>query len=186
MSLLLQNGGRFQQSQPLLAVFLDPAAEFLRGAPIPRGTLLASVPAAVQERAAILLTAGTTQSRATARYLTAHAGSRFGVGHAAAVADPSATALAGVDRYETAAQVANTFFAAPGMVGIASGATFADALTGGPMLGAARRPMLLVPPSGALPPMVMTYLRRHANALMVFGGTKAVHAEMLAQATSVR
>jgi putative cell wall-binding protein len=146
---------------------------------------VAAVPAAVHEHAAILLTAGTAQSGATARYLAAHAGSRFGIGHAATIADPRATALAGADRYETAAHVANMFFATPDVVGIASGATFADALTGGPMLGTARRPMLLVPPDGALPAMVTSYLRRaSANALLVFGGTNAVQAEMLAQATS--
>ena len=42
-----------------------------------------------------------------------------------------AVAIAGADRFATGAMVAERFFSAPAFVGIASGETFPDALSGG-------------------------------------------------------
>jgi putative cell wall-binding protein len=61
--------------------------------------------------AAVLLTAGSTMPSETAQWLAAHPPSkRFAVGGAAAAADPGATKIAGQDRYDTAALVAEQFF----------------------------------------------------------------------------
>jgi putative cell wall-binding protein len=72
--------------------------------------------------------------------------------------------------------VAKHFFAAPRMIGLVSGATFADALSGGPLLGRFGGPMLLTTP-GELSPVVLDYLNRYRSQiddLMVLGGERAV------------
>ncbi|MGN6331989.1 MAG: S8 family serine peptidase [Motilibacteraceae bacterium] len=107
---------------------------------------------------AVMLTAGAVPVSATTDYLAAHPGDHYAVGGSAAVADPAAEPVMGADRYGTAAAVATRFFPAPAAVTVASGAGFADALSGGPLAAALGGPLLLVRPSGALPPDVETYL----------------------------
>jgi putative cell wall-binding protein len=105
---------------------------------------VAAGPAAVAQGAAILLTDSSHQHADSASYLAAHPGdTRIAVGGPAAAADPGATKkIVGADRYETAAMVAQAFFPAAAVVGIA--ATTADALTGGVALALVSGPMLLV------------------------------------------
>ena len=92
------------------------------------------------------------QAAETTAYLAAHTGgSHFALGGPAAAADPSAVAISGDDRYQTAAQVAETFFHTPDVAGIATGINFPDALAAGPDLASKDAPLLLVPPSGVLP-----------------------------------
>ena len=82
----------------------------------------------------------------------------------------------GGDRYATAVKVARAFFSAPGTAGIASGATFPDALSAGPTLAAAAAPLLLAAPT-ALPAVVATYLhdvRSSAKVVHLLGGTSAL------------
>ncbi len=77
---------------------------------------LAGGPAAIKAGAAILLTNGSTPG-ARRRPRTSprtRAGRIIALGGPAAAADPAATAISGADRYETAAQVAETFFHTPG------------------------------------------------------------------------
>ena len=60
----------------------------------------------------------------------------------------------------------------------------ADALAAGPVAGAAGEPVLLVPPTGALPEPVTSYLTTHAagiTAVRAFGGATAVSAGVLAE-----
>lgn len=139
---------------------------------------LAAGPAAVKTSGAILLTAGSQQSPATAAYLAAHsAGPRYALGGPAAAADPSAQAFIGTDRYDTAAQVADQFFPAATTVGIATGQAFPDALSAGYNLGAKQAPLLLVPAAGALPAPVTTEVLfdfATARDAIVFGGAAAV------------
>jgi putative cell wall-binding protein len=139
---------------------------------------LAGGPAAIEDGAAILLTNGKVQAAETKAYLAAHSGgSHFALGGPAAAADPSAVAIAGSDRYQTAADVAETFFHTPDVAGIATGTNFPDALAAGPDLAAKDAPLLLVPPTGVLPPATTSQLLKYAQTLrtgLIFGGTASV------------
>ncbi len=138
---------------------------------------LSAVPAAVANHGAILLTDGAFPASVTTAYLTAHATTRYAIGGPAAYADPSAIGIAGADRYATSDAVALAFFPDTTGVSVASAATFPDALAAGPVAGIAQNPVLLVPPSGALPEPVTGYLTTHAGsitAVHAFGGTSAI------------
>ena len=138
--------------------------------------------AAGQISAAVLLTNGTSQSPATAQYLQAHPGGlHVAVGGAAAQADPTANAVAGQDRYQTAALVAQGFFQnGPAVAGFASGAAFPDALSGGANMGSRGGPLLLVPPTGPLPSSVSQYLSQTKSVIggFIYGGTAAVGSDV--------
>ncbi len=111
--------------------------------------------------------------KATSDYLAAHPGTMFAVGGPAAKAAPSATALAGDDRYGTAAAVATRFFTDPTTVGVATGTNFPDALTGGAQLARIGAPLLLTDP-GVLPKPTSTYLAANKASITtahLFGGT---------------
>jgi putative cell wall-binding protein len=138
---------------------------------------LSAVPAAVATHGVILLTAGGKLSSATSNYLAAHRGIHYAVGGPAAVADPSATALVGADRYATSQAVAAAIFPNAEGVAVASGMSFPDALAGGPVAGKAQQPMLLVPATGTLPEPDAGYLSTRdgrVTSVRVFGGNAAV------------
>jgi len=138
---------------------------------------LSAVPAAVATHGVILLTDGSAEASATSAYLTAHATSRYAVGGPAALADPSAIAIAGADRYATSDAVALAFFPTTNGVSVASGANYPDALAAGPVAGEANQPVLLVPGTGALPEPITSYLTTHAGGIAsvrAFGGVTAV------------
>lgn len=139
---------------------------------------LAAGAAAAKIGAAILLTVDTAQAGPTADYLAAHPGdSRFAIGSQAATADPGATAVVGLDRYQTSAKVAAQFFTAPSVVAGALGTTFPDALPGGAHIGAKGGPLLLVLPSAPLPPDVQGYLSANHTTIAsgyVYGGTSVL------------
>lgn len=148
---------------------------------------LSAVPAAVLTHGAILLTDGASQDPTTGAYLAAHPGDvRYAIGgmFAAAGADPTATAIFGQDLYDTSAAVALKFFPSATALGAATGANFPDALAAGPGLGRASAPMLLVPPTGALPGSVALYLAlvgSKVNRGTLFGGVLAVSDQVLAE-----
>ncbi len=148
---------------------------------------LSAVPAAIKLHGAILLTDGPVQSPETAAYLAAHPeDTRYAIGGplAAAGADPGATAVYGTDLYDTSAAVAQTFFPAPSVLGAATGATFPDALAGGPVLGRKGGPLLLVAPAGPLPSAVLAYLGAVGAGVttgLLFGGPLAVSDQVLAE-----
>ena len=132
--------------------------------------------AATKASAVVLLTNGSLMSSPTSSYLAAHASAVYAVGGPAAAADPNATAIVGADRYRTAVAVAQKFFADPSAVGIASGAGFPDALSGGVLLARAGGPLLLAAPTG-LPAGVAAYVsavKGTATTVHLFGGTAAL------------
>ncbi|MGH9069406.1 MAG: cell wall-binding repeat-containing protein [Acidimicrobiales bacterium] len=137
-----------------------------------------SAAAAMPGGGAVLLTNGRHQGSATSGYLSGKGSlTRYAVGGPAAAADPGATALAGSDRLATAVSVARRFYPSPAVAGLADGATFADALTAGPLLAREKAPLLLVNPTGALPAPVAAYLAAHrptVKAVQVFGGSVRV------------
>lgn len=137
---------------------------------------LAAGPAATKAAGAVLLTDGSVMPAETSAYLATHHGTVDAVGGPAAAADPSATPLVGTDRYGTAIAVAHQFFSSPPTVGVASGATFADALAGGALLARTGGPLLLSDPS-VLPAATRSYLTANAPTLItasIFGGPSAL------------
>jgi hypothetical protein len=147
---------------------------------------LAAGPAAAVSNGAILLTAGTRQSDATAAYLSDIAGvRRIAIGGAAAEADRGATAVVGADRYATATEVARRFFPDRAVIGIATGDNFADGMTGGAFVAAAHAPLLLVRPT-LVPASVLDYLHETAgvvDGVLVFGGTDAISSAVVDELT---
>jgi len=134
--------------------------------------------AAAHMAGVVVLTDGSSMPPATASYLTAHPlVSRFALGGPAAAADPSATPVVGVDRYDTSAKVARRFFNLPSLVGLASGVGFLDSLSGGAHIALRGGPLLLVLPS-ELPGPVQTYLSDNRDAIaggFLYGGPVAVN-----------
>jgi putative cell wall-binding protein len=148
---------------------------------------LAGGPAAIKTGGVILLTNGVTQSTETAAYLAAHpGGTHYALGGPAAKADPSATSLAGDDRFWTSATVAETFFQTATTVGVATGLNFPDALAAGSDLAAKGAPLLLAPGTGALPDAIATELFTRSfggtsTNVILFGGTASVSDDMASQ-----
>lgn len=141
---------------------------------------LAGGTAAAKVGGVLLLTNGSTMPDASAQYLAEHATAPvYALGGPAAGAAPSATALVGTDRYDTAVKVAKAFFTAPSGVSVASGVVFADALAGGADAAAQGWPLLITRPA-AFPQVAAQYVTAtptivHAD---VYGGTGAVQANV--------
>jgi hypothetical protein len=146
---------------------------------------LSAVPAAIALHGAILLTDGNVQAPETATYLEqAHPSTRYTIGGslAAGGADPGALNVSGADAFATSAAVASRFFPAATTFGVATGATFPDALAGGGYMGTVNGPMLLVNPTAPLPAAIAAYLAagaaRFSNGT-IFGGPLAVNDSVL-------
>ncbi len=139
---------------------------------------LAAGPAATKAQGAVLLTDGSFMPAETSAYLATHHGTVDAVGGPASGADPSAFPLVGTDRYGTAIAVAHQFWSSPPTIGVASGATFADALAGGSLLARTGGPLLLSDPS-VLPASTSSYLAANAASVVtasIFGGPSALSA----------
>ena len=97
----------------------------------------------------------------------------------AAVADaatwsPGYSRFAGADRYATAVE-ASKLPNYDGVVFVASGTNFPDALAAGPAAAATHGPVLLVPRTGTLPTVVSRRLKELApDVIVVMGGTGAI------------
>lgn len=134
---------------------------------------------------AVLLTEDGVQAPPTAAYLTAHPPTkRYGVGAQAASADPGATPVAGVDRYDTAARVADLYPFSPPAFGAALGTNYPDALGGGAHIAAKAGPLLLVAGSGPLPAPTQAWLVKHGASIArgyLYGGTAAVGDDVAAE-----
>lgn len=132
--------------------------------------------AAAKTDGVVLLTKGTSLPTTTSAYLTAHGETVYAVGGPAAAAKSNAIPLVGADRYATSVAVAKKFFPNPSSVGVASGALYADALSGGALLARAGVPLVLAAP-GSLPTDIGTYLRSvksSATSAHLFGGSDAL------------
>jgi hypothetical protein len=146
---------------------------------------LSAVPAAIATHGAILLTAGNVQAPETAAYLSAfHPSVRYTIGGslAAGGADPGAINVSGADLFATSAAVAARFFPAATVFGVATGASFQDALSGGGYMGTVGGPMLLVNPTAPLPAAIATYLALGLGRFTggtIFGGPLAVDNSVL-------
>jgi hypothetical protein len=135
----------------------------------------------------VVLTNGNTMPASTESYLEGKANSGqlhylAAVGGAANNALKAAKwsgydALVGTDRYQTSYMVAHEIFGAFGAVGVATGVTWPDSLSGGALMGNRQGPLLLVNPVTGLSPADNALIdanRGAANWAFVFGGTKAL------------
>jgi phosphatidylinositol-3-phosphatase len=167
------------------------AADFPTGSPVYVATgvdfpdALAATAAAAAQHAAILLTEPNAIPAATAQALTAlHPSSVTVVGGtsvvSAAVASqltayaPKVTRVSGADRYATAVAIATTEFPSATSVFLASGATFADALTGGPVAGAHGSPLLLASPTCLPSPTAKQVSSSQPSRVTLLGGAAAL------------
>ncbi len=142
---------------------------------------LAAGPAAAHIDGVVLLTDGSVLPAAVQAYLNAHPGTVYAVGGPAVAADPAAIALTGADRYATAVAVA-TLFSGPTTLGVASGTTFADALSGGAFLAHDDGPLLLSSPM-TLPASTTRYLGTAKTTVLtstLFGGPMALSSAVAA------
>ena len=141
----------------------------------------AALRAGGSELAAVILTSGEDIPPETAAYLASRTDdpTTIAIGGGAAAAFPDVEALVGATRFETAVMVAERFFEDAEIVGLATGVNFADALTGGAIIGRADigpGPMLLTDRTD-LPDVVADYLAAHLDTIetvLIFGGTAAV------------
>jgi hypothetical protein len=138
---------------------------------------VAAGPAAAHVHAAVLLTNGSSLPTADAAYLAAHGGIVYGIGAAGHAADPAAIPVFGVgSSSSTSTAVAEKFFPAPTAVGVATSASFPDALAGGAQVAHLGGPLLLNAP-GAVDNQVAGYLTAHSPTITrarVYGGTNSV------------
>jgi len=105
----------------------------------------------------------------------------------AVIGEVSTTRLSGADRYATAAAISRAAFpgTGPRTVYIASGASFADALSVGPVVAKNHASLLLTAPS-SLPSVTRTELSRlHPARIVVVGGAGAVSEQVLTQLRSL-
>src|SRR5450432_672640 len=148
---------------------------------------LSAGPAAASKGGSVLLTASTVLPPEVSTYLAGLTSPTvYAVGQAAHVADPSASAIVGGDRYATAALVASQFFASPTLVGIATGANFPDALAGGAYMGLAGGPVLLTGPNVLQSADGLFIGQDHATLTQafLFGGTVTLSALIAGQASA--
>jgi putative cell wall-binding protein len=99
--------------------------------------------------------------------------------------EPVVHRIAGPDRYATAVALLDSAAEAPppgGLLVLASGGAFPDALAGGPVAGANDGPLLLVPSVGTVPSAVLERVGRLDPAVVVvMGGTAAVSDGVVSQ-----
>jgi len=129
------------------------------------------------EDIAIVLTAAETLPPETSAYLDSRPQTtRYGVGGPASAAVPGSIPLVGATRFETAVLVAEEFFDAPALVGIARAREFADALSGGADIGRDGGPILLSE-TEVLADSVRVYLEANAASIdevRIYGGGEAI------------
>jgi hypothetical protein len=132
--------------------------------------------------AVVVLTANETMPSATNSYLNGlEAGANppviVGIGGSATQAlGPTGFGIVGNDRYETAEQVADFFFAGAHVFGVATGTNFPDALSGGALLATLGGPLLLTPPTTPNP-TVRSYVSQNSASYFaeaIFGGSAIV------------
>lgn len=147
--------------------------------------VLAAGPAAVAQRAPILLSDHGSLSPATIAEIQRLAPERIViVGGTAAVSDAVRTQLrglasaverlAGADRYGTAAAVAATFETGVGVVRVATGRSFADGLVAGAASAQSPGPVLLTDGTSLSEETRLQLMRLSADVIHVVGGSAAV------------
>ena len=152
---------------------------------------LAAGPLGAVENSPIVLSDDTVLDPTTAQFVLSHGAIEAVGGQANKAVGALSTAgktvkqLAGGDRYATgaavAAQVSTVTGHVPTQIGIASGMTFPDALTGGAFAANAGMPLLLTDPAVVPTPTADTLIRwaSQLTAVTIFGGPGAVNGTAL-------
>ncbi|WP_434810614.1 cell wall-binding repeat-containing protein [Microbacterium sp. bgisy189] len=147
---------------------------------------LAGAAAAGTRNAPVLLTEADALPAATAKELARlQPKSIVVLGGTAAVADAVVAAasryttgpvkrIAGADRYETSALVANTFAPGISVAYVAAGSTFPDALAGAAAAGTRNAPVLLATRAGIPDPTAKALTTLKPKSIVVLGGTSAI------------
>lgn len=174
----LSGNDRYETAVAIANRIGTPAEIFVTtGANFPDALGAGAAAAAQATTAVVVLTNGESMPASTAGYLASHGAARkWAIGAQAAAAAPSATRIAGANRYETSQLVAERFFNRPTFVGVASGINFPDALAGGPHAARRGAPLLLSPPDG-LPGPVRAYLEARRDTIgggVLYGGNTAL------------
>lgn len=148
---------------------------------------LSATAAAAAQHAAIVLTSPTVLPTAAIAALTqlqptsitivgGTAAVSAGVASQLGAYSSSVVRIAGADRYATAAAIAANAFPSATGVFLATGASFADALTGGPVAGTAGQPLLLAT-SACLPEATYTEVNGlNPDTVTLLGGTASLGA----------
>jgi putative cell wall-binding protein len=131
----------------------------------------------------VLLTSGSTMPDATAGYLADDETDHTAIGMPAATAAGGARSITGSNPSDLSAKVADALAPIHGAVAVASQASFADALAGGPHIASLGGPLLLTDPQ------TLSTATRDAIAgakdslreVVVYGGTAAVSAAVIDQ-----
>jgi spore germination protein YaaH/putative cell wall-binding protein len=179
------------------------AAAFAPGAPVAYVATGASFPDALaggvaagrQKGPVLLVTRGSVPSATAGELARLKPGRIVVLGGTGVITDAVATALrsyatsgtvtrlAGVDRYATAiaVSVATTANDGPRTVYVATGATFADGLSGTPPAARANGPLLILP-NGSLTASIAAELRRlNPPRIIILGGTSAISSTLAAE-----
>lgn len=181
----LSGGDRYATSVAISkSTFAKPAGVFLAaGTNFPDA--LSAGPAAAKSGAPVLLTAPTSLPAATASELRrTQPATVYVLGGTASVSNAVATAagnyagkvirLGGDNRYETSVAVSRRFWSTSNVVYLATGAGYADALSGGPLAAKNGAPVLLSA-SKTLPAVINTELRRlKPTKVVLLGGTASL------------
>ncbi|MYS78797.1 cell wall-binding repeat-containing protein [Embleya scabrispora] len=147
---------------------------------------LSAGPAAANLDAVVLLTDGGSLPASVRTYLAQHPSADvWGVGTPAATAlyedgDRDFYRVEGYDAVETASIAARTFFYPTRVVGVATMASFHDAMSGGALLAAVHGPILLSDPTRLSDP-TEDYLTRNSPAVglvAILGGEVALSADV--------
>lgn len=166
------------------AAFLGDPGTLLLATGYAAPDALVAGPAAAVAGGAVLLTTPDTPHPAVDAYLTERTDAETvtAVGGPAARAFPSATPVVGDTREGTATAVAEAFFDAPTVVGLARADEFPDALAGGAHIGRLGGPLLLSAPA-ALSSETSEYVCGRADTIagaFAYGGPDALSDEVLA------
>ncbi|GHJ46539.1 hypothetical protein Cs7R123_38810 [Catellatospora sp. TT07R-123] len=133
--------------------------------------------------AVVLLTSDNVLPAATKTYLdawTVATGQKpyaVGVQAANALAPYAPIAMAGADRYQTAALVAYRFFPNMKVASLATGANWPDALAGGALMGVLGGPLLLTPGTGDVnkySAYLLNISSGSVSEVLIFGGAGSV------------
>lgn len=158
-----------ENGQEVKAVFFADGTSFADS--------LAAGPAAATRNGLLFLTNGPAMVWYVAEEAASYDRPMWAIGGNAAKASTSmgARPVVGADRFDTAAQVARTFFPSTTKWLVANGYTYPDALSGGALAANLRSPMLLTKHNG-VPAPLLNYLRSTGRAtdLFVLGGPGSV------------
>ena len=149
---------------------------------------IAAASAAAQTGSPILLTPASSLAPSTANTLnklsvvsTEVVGGTGVVNHSVWSKLPEPQRISGPDRYATSAAVVQAYQPQGGILYVATGRNFPDALTGGVLAAANSSAILLLPPQGLTAPQIQALQTLNGKKAVALGGRGAVSDQLLKQ-----